>query len=114
MLFRSFTRGSHHRQNSVIFMTQNIFPQGKYARSISLNSHYLVLFNNRRDKSQIFNLGRQLYPKQSSFFNEIIDDTVCNHPYGHLVVDTKPDSLENLRLRFLDFENDNVIVYIKK
>lgn len=43
-----FTRGSHHRNISVIFLTQNIFQQGKYARSKSLNSHYLVMFNNLR------------------------------------------------------------------
>ena len=37
-----FTRGSHHRNLSVIYIVQNVFHQGK--GSISLNSHYLVLF----------------------------------------------------------------------
>ncbi|KAL9953004.1 hypothetical protein ACROYT_G040351, partial [Oculina patagonica] len=39
-----FTKGSHHRNLSVIYIVQNLFHQGKGTRSISLNSHYLVLF----------------------------------------------------------------------
>ena len=41
-----FTRGSHHRYLSVIYIVQNLFHQGKGIGSISLNSHYLVLFKN--------------------------------------------------------------------
>jgi hypothetical protein len=37
-----FTVGSHHKNTSVIFLSQNIFCQGKHARTISLNCHYLV------------------------------------------------------------------------
>ena len=48
-----FTRGSHHRNLSVIYIVQNLFHQGRGSRSISLNSHYLVLFKNTRDKLQI-------------------------------------------------------------
>ena len=48
-----FTRGSHHRNLSVIYIVQNLFYQEKDSRSISLNSHYLILFKNPRDKLQI-------------------------------------------------------------
>ena len=58
-----FTRGSHHRNLSVIYMVQNLFDQGKGSRSTSLNSHYLVLFKNPRDnKLQILTLAKQMYP----------------------------------------------------
>ena len=40
-----FTKGSHHRNLSVIYIVQNLFHQGKGNRSISLNSHY----NNNND-----------------------------------------------------------------
>ena len=43
-----FNRGSHRRNLSVIYIVQNLFHQGKGSRSISLNSHYLVLFKNWR------------------------------------------------------------------
>ena len=45
-----FTRGSHHRNLSVIYILQNVFHQGKGSRSISLNSHYLVLLKNPWDQ----------------------------------------------------------------
>ena len=63
-----FTRGSHHRNLSVIYVVQNLFHQGKGSRSRSLNSHYLVLFKNPRDKLQILTLAKQMYPGQTDFF----------------------------------------------
>ena len=50
---RLFVRGSHHLNITVIYINQNMFHQGKCARTISLNCHYLVLFKNPRDFSQL-------------------------------------------------------------
>jgi len=47
-----FTKRSHHHDISVIYMTQNVFDKNKYARTISLNVHYLVLFKNPRDANR--------------------------------------------------------------
>jgi len=41
------TKLSHHRNVSVIHLTQNLFDKNKYTRTISLNAHYLVLFKIR-------------------------------------------------------------------
>ena len=41
-----FTKGSHHRNISIVYLTQNVFPQGRACRDIALNTQYLVLFNN--------------------------------------------------------------------
>ena len=49
-LCEMFTRGSHHRNISVILITQNLFHQGRFCRDISLNAHYIVAFKNVRDK----------------------------------------------------------------
>ena len=43
-----FTRGSHHKGISVLYLTQNLFPPGKLSRTISLNSHYFIIFKNPR------------------------------------------------------------------
>ena len=61
------TRGSHRRNLSVIYIVQNLLHQGKGNRSISLNSHYLVLFKNPRDKLQILTLAKQMYPSMIAF-----------------------------------------------
>ena len=53
-----FTKGSHHRNVSVIFLVQNLFHKNKHVRTISLNSHYMVLFKNPRDASQFASLAR--------------------------------------------------------
>ena len=48
-----FTRKGHHRNASVVYITQNLFQQSKASRTISLNAHYMVLFQSPRDKMQI-------------------------------------------------------------
>ena len=57
-----FNLASYHRNPRVIYIEQNLFHQGTGSRSISLNSHYLVLFKNPRDKLQILTLAKQMYP----------------------------------------------------
>ena len=37
-----FTKGSHHRNVSVILVTQNLFHHGRKCRDISLNAKYIV------------------------------------------------------------------------
>ena len=44
-----FTKGcriitSHHKNISVIFITQNLFYKGNFSRDISLNTNYLIIF----------------------------------------------------------------------
>ncbi|KAF4529260.1 hypothetical protein B566_EDAN017701 [Ephemera danica] len=62
-----FTKGSHHRNLSIIFITQNVFHQGKGQRDISLNSHYLVAMKNPRDRQQILHLARQICPENPRY-----------------------------------------------
>jgi len=47
-----FTKGSHHRNVSVMFMTQNLFYKNRHMRTISLNALYMILFKNPRDAGQ--------------------------------------------------------------
>lgn len=54
-----FTKGSHHRNISVILITQNLFHQGRYCRDILLNATYLVLLKNVGDMTQFAYLARQ-------------------------------------------------------
>lgn len=105
-----FTKMSHHRSISVIFIVQNIFHKGKEMRDISLNSHYMVLFKNPRDRSQIMHLGRQLYPRKTKFFQEVYEDATLK-PFTYLFIDLKPDTCESLRLRTGFFPGDKFYVY---
>ena len=60
-----FTRCSHHLKLSIIFVSQNLFPQSKSMRNIALNMKYIVLFPSPRDINQIGVLGSQLGARKS-------------------------------------------------
>jgi len=65
-----FTKGSHHRNISLILITQNLFHQGPSSRDISLNIMYIAVFKNPRDKTQIVHLARQVYPENIYSFHK--------------------------------------------
>ena len=83
---------------SVICIVQNLFHQGKGSRLHSLNSHYLVLFKNPRDKLQILTLAKQMYPGQTDFFIKRYEEAL-RRPFGYLLVDLKTTTQDNCRLR---------------
>ena len=105
-----FTQGTHHRCVSVILITQNLFPQGKHARTIALNTWYLVLMKNLRDMSQVGVLGRQLYPGKSKGFMSVYQDALQSK-HGYLVVDMSPHAEDQYRLRTRVFPKEDPIVY---
>ena len=92
-----FTKGSHHRNISVVYLTQNLFPQGKACRDIILNTQYMVLFNNPIDRQQVATLARRIYPSTSAVFMKRFE-RATSYPYGHLVIDLKSDTAEKDRL----------------
>ena len=107
------TQGCHHKNFSVIYLTQNLFQSGKNARTIALNTWYLVLFRNLRDVSQISHLGKQLYPGKTGILKEAYDDAT-KEPYGYLVIDSSPHTNPKYRLRTRIFPNEDPIVYVPK
>lgn len=109
-----FTIDSHHKNTSVLFISQNLFSQGKYSRSISLNSHYLIIFNNPRDKSQINVLARQLFPNQSSFFIEAYEDCVDKKPFGYIFIDLKQTTEKRNRIQTGIIPGHQRILYTSK
>jgi hypothetical protein len=65
-----FTKKSQHRNITVMYIVQNLFHRGKHHRTISLNGHYMVVFKNPRDVSQIMALAHQMYPQRTEYFLE--------------------------------------------
>jgi hypothetical protein len=93
-----FTKGSHHRNLSIIYIVQNIFHQGKEMRNISLNAHYIVLFKSPRDKQQISMLARQVDPGKVQEFMKSYEDAT-SRPHGYLMLDLKPTTDDQQRLK---------------
>ena len=106
-----FTKGAHHRKLSVVFIVQNMFHQAKSMRTISLNSHYLVLFKNPRDRGQIRALGSQVYPVHPSFVAAAFNDATKQR-YSYRVLDFHLNSAEELRMRTGIFVKEIPYVYL--
>lgn len=102
---------SHNRNISVILLLQNLFPKCKAMRDISLNSHYIILFKNSRDMSQINCFARQLYPQNSRFMLDAYIKATAR-PYGYLVVDIHPTTQEEHRLREGLFPDSHGVYWI--
>ena len=108
-----FTKISHHRSVSVLYLSQNLFFGGKQNGTISLNTHYMVLFRNPRDASQISVLGKQMYPNKSKILVEAFRDAKFS-PYGYLLIDLRPELEDKFRLRTGIFPGDTHYVYAPK
>lgn len=110
-----FTKGSHHFNVSIMYVTQNIFNQGKGRRTISLNAHYIVTFKNPRDRVQIQTLSRQVCPDNNRYTQEAYKDAT-DRPYGYLLFDLKQSTPELYRYRTNIFPGDNPsnVIYIPK
>ena len=110
---RLFVKGSHHRNISVIYIVQNLFGKNNDHRTISLNAHYLVVFKNPRDKSQIIHLAKQICPGEVNYAKEAFD-LATRKPHGYLLVDLKQSTLDALRFRGRIFPGEENEVYVRK
>lgn len=108
-----FTQYRHHKDMSVMFLTQNVFLQGKHSRTISLNSTYMVLFKNPRDKLQVNTLARQICPGRVHFFLESFEEAT-REPHGYLLIDLTPTCPEQLRLRTGILPSEQLCVFLPK
>ena len=94
-----FTKGSHHKNMSVIAVTKNVFHQSRFQRTISLNTRYMVLFKNPRDASQIQHLDRQMYHKDPEYLVQVYEKVMTLGQYSYLFIYLKQETPENIRLR---------------
>lgn len=90
-----FTHGRHENV-SVMFLSQNFFHKSKYARDMSLNIDYAVLFKNTRNPSMVTHLGQQM--GNAKFLKRAYDDATAD-PFSHFFIDMRSDTLEALRYR---------------
>lgn len=100
-----FTNLSHHQNCSIIFLTQNLFYNDKTYRTMSLNSHYIFLMRNERDKQQISTLAKQFCPGNNRFVIEAYKDAT-RYPYSYLLIDFAPESCSILKLRSKIFPSE--------
>ena len=98
LVAEAFTQKRHHQDLTVVLILQNLFVQGKVMRNIHLNSQYMVLFNNPRDRGQFNCFARQIEAGNSkSLVSSYIDAT--KEKFGHFLIDLKPGTPDILKYR---------------
>ena len=106
------TVSSHHNNMTVILISQNIFAQGQTARTISLNCHYIILFQNKRDVSQVSRLGSQIMPGNVRYFVDSFEKAT-SRKYGYLLIDFSPHTEKKYQLRTRIFPDEApTLVYV--
>ena len=100
-----FCRLSHHENLGIFFMTQNLMYQSPIYRTMSLNAHYFVVMKTDRALAQVGILGKQICPENIKF---IIQGFVAatRKPYSYLVLDIKPETKKEIRLRYRIFPHE--------
>ena len=57
-----FTKDFHHRNITMLYLTQDLFPAGKFSKTINRNAHYIVAVKNPRDHTGIRTILLQAFP----------------------------------------------------
>ena len=94
----------------MVYNVQNVFDKGKVDRTISVNSHYLMLFKNPRDEGQMRSLAQQVFPKKVKFFMDSFTEAT-KKDHGYLLVDLHPLTPDPLRVRTSIFKSDEVEIF---
>jgi len=108
-----FIKGVHHRSVSVILITQNLFPPGKYGRTIRLNATYLVIFKSLQFNSAVKTLGQQLFPSYKNFLYSAYQQATVS-PYTYLFVNMHPNCEDKIRVRSGILPFEECVIYTPK
>ena len=107
-----FTKIARHRGVTVLFLTQNLFHAGGKHRTRNINTHYLVIFKNPRDKTVIDFVARQAFPDSRQFLMQVFKDITENNSHSYIFLDFTQNCPDNLRVQTDFFNNkDGVLIY---
>ena len=91
-----FTKDSHHRNITVLYLTQDLFPPGKFSKTINRNAHYLIAFKHPQDQTGIRNVLTQAFPTDWRDKMNLFQ-RVTSRPFGYLMMDLHPASDDRFR-----------------
>lgn len=105
-----FTRGGHHKNISIILLSQNYFFSGKSAIDIRRNTHYLVLFSCKQDRRQISSFAQRVLPTRWRDMLTAYEDAT-SEAHGHLLIDMNVHCPDRYMLRARTIE-DAPVFYV--
>ena len=94
-----FTVLTHHLNCFTIFLSQTLFDKAKELRTLSINTQYMVLFKNPRDRMSISQLAKQVFPGKVDLLNTAYFRATKSRPFGYLLLDFHQRQDDNIRIR---------------
>ena len=94
-----FTVLTHHYNCFTILLSQTLFEKKNELRTLSINTQYMVLFNNPRDRMSISQLAKQVFPGKVQLLNEAYRKATKEREYGYLLLDFHQRQDDRVRLR---------------
>ena len=82
----------------VMYLVQKLFTNTPHHRTCNLNSQYLIVFKNPRDKLQISCLSRQVFPEDSKFLMSAYREA-SSKAHSYLFLDLKQSTDDRFRVR---------------
>jgi len=106
-----FTKLSHHKSITIVTLTQNLYPSGRFSKDIRLNLHYYILMKSFSMQSQVKCLGNQLFPNHPRFLIDAYKKATFS-PFSYLVVVLHPQWDDDYRVLSKIFPSEDVSVFI--
>ena len=102
---------TQHSNLSWIILMQNLFHNGKSRQTIYRCAHYLCVFNNALDRSQIYTLAYKLMPGNQKLFLKIFEKAAAR-PHGYMLIDGRQTTPQEARFRTDIFAGTHQKVFI--
>ena len=93
-----FTAGTHHDNQSVIVLTQNFYQKGEICNTLRKNAHYVVLFKDPGDISQVSTMSWRMFPENKRYLISAYR-LATEQPHGYLLIDRTQGTDDDCRLR---------------
>ena len=99
---------TQHCNVSWILLFQNIFHNGKERLNLYRCTHYICLFDNTLDRSQIHHLAHKILPGQQKLFLKIFQ-RATSRPHGYLFIDGRQSTPAEARFRTDMFDGHQIV-----
>jgi len=109
ILTRYFVKSCHHMNVSIILVLQNAYRPG--LRDINLNTNYLAVFGQFRDRSSMSMLARQILPGESKFLQSSYNKALDSGLHKYIFINLHPRDRNRFWVRNNIFPDSDCEVY---
>jgi hypothetical protein len=113
LLSNIFTKFSHHRNITVLLLSNSLFSKQKNYRLLAVNTQYYFIFRSARDHSSVATLARQMFGSAYKYMVAAYQECI-KKDYGYLFLDLKANTPPALRVRTNILPHETTTVFLIK